>query len=178
MPVTQVGAIYATTSKLLQRIYIPHADDSEINQQHVAAGETRTTVPAVTYQQGGAAAVQALIGTPTFSGRCVVVDGTNTVVDAVVADPALYTDSRGTVMAHDHAIPGDAWNGSIFTRRYVEINPLAPTALTAIVAVSVQNILTAAPATPGNILMASTTLNVGSAISPTLLAKLKAFAGG
>ena len=178
MAVTKVGAIYATQSKLLQRVYVPHADDGEINQQHVGAGETRTTAPLATYQTGGPSAVQALIGTPTFSGRCVVIDGTNTVIDVVIADPTLYTDSRGTVVPNDLAIPGDLWTGSVFTRRYVEVNPLAATALTAIVAVSVQNIATAAPATAGDILIASTTLNVGSAISPTLLARLKALAGG
>ena len=78
MPITSVGAIYATASKLLQRVYIPHANDSEINQQHVGAGETLTTVPLATYRQGGPGAVQALIGTPTFSGRCVVVGSPGT----------------------------------------------------------------------------------------------------
>jgi hypothetical protein len=175
MPVTQVGAIYATGSKLLQRVYIPHADDSEIAQQHVGASETLLNVPIATYRTGGSAAVQALIGTPTFSGRCAVVDkNTNLVVDLLVADPAIYTDVRGPVVAHDHAMHGDTWTGIVFTRRYVEINPQAPSALTAIVAVSVQNIDTAAPATSGNILMVSTTLNIGSAISPSLLTKLKA----
>jgi hypothetical protein len=35
MPITSVGAIYATRSKLLRRIYIPHADDAEIQAQYV-----------------------------------------------------------------------------------------------------------------------------------------------
>jgi hypothetical protein len=177
MPVTQVGAFYATGSKLLQRIYIPDHADSEIDQQFIAAGETLLKVPIATYQTGGHPAVQALIGAPTFSGRCALVHKTTSLVlDVIVADPVLYADPNGHhVIPHNQAMAADLWTGtgSQFTRRYVEINPLAPTALTAIVAVSIQNIDTAAPATPGNILMASDTLNVGSALAPSLLSKLK-----
>ena len=176
MSVTQVGAIYATGSRLLQRVYIPHADDSEIAQQHVTAGETLTSVPIATYRTGGAPAVQASIGAPTFSGRCAVVDKNSNLVTAVIiADPALYSDPGGSlVIIHDLAIPGDLWTGAIFTRRYVEINPHAATALLSIVAVSVQNITTAVPGTVGNILMPSTTLNVGSVLPAALFTKLAA----
>ncbi len=174
MPVTNVGAIYATQSKLLQRVYVPHADDSEIAQQHVAAGETLLNVPIATYLTGGQSAVQAAIGVPTFSGRCAVVDGTNTVVDAITADPVLYVDPRGTVVANDFAILGDTWNGSVFIRRYVEINPKAPTALTAIVAVSLVPVGTVpTPITAGNIMMASTTLNVGGILPAATFLNVK-----
>jgi hypothetical protein len=179
MAVTSVGAIYATGSLLLQRVYIPHADDSEIAQQHVGQGETLVNIPLATYQQGGAQAVQSSIGAPSFSGRCAVVDtNSNLVIDLLQADPALYTDLRGPVVAHDHVMHGDTWTGTgaVFTRRYVEINPNAATALLAIVAVSVQNIDTAAPAAAGNVLMVSNTLNVGDAIASSLFTKLKAAA--
>jgi hypothetical protein len=177
MPVTQVGAIYATGSLLLQRIYIPDSNDSEIDQQHVGVGETLVKVPIATLHSGGHPAVQSAIGTPTFSGRCAVVDqNSNLVVDLIIADPVLYSDPRGPVIAHDHVAHGDLWTGvgANFTRRYVEINPNAAIALAAIVAVSVQNIDTAAPTTAGNVLMNSPTLNVGSLLPAQLFAKLKA----
>jgi hypothetical protein len=143
MPVTQVGAIYATVSKLLQRIYIPHADDSEINQQAIAAGETLLLVPIATYQSGGAPAVQALIGTPTFSGRCAVVHPTTKLVlSHIIADPAIYSDPSGNlIIAHDHSIVGDLWTGSVFTRLFVEVDHTTAK----IVGTSTQNILTVAP---------------------------------
>ncbi len=166
MPITQVGAIYATGSKLLQRVYIPHADDSEIAQQPVGVGEALLNVPIATYQTGGPGAVQGVIGIPNFSGRCVVVDpNSNLVIDVVVADPALYTDPRGSVVTSDQAIVGDVWDGTQFTRRYVEVNPKAPTALSAIVAVAVWPLgTTPVPITLGNIMIASTTMNVGGAL--------------
>jgi hypothetical protein len=122
MPVTQVGVIFATVSRLLQRVYIPSIDDSEIAQQFMAAGESLLRVPLTTYQAGGVAAMQASVGTPTFSGRCVVIDGTNKVIDAIIADPVLYTDPRGQVIPHDHAMIGDAWNGTQFTRLFIELD--------------------------------------------------------
>jgi hypothetical protein len=177
MAVTQIGAIYATGSKLLQRVYVPSVNDSEIDAQHIGAGETLTHVPLATYQAGGSVAVQAALGAPSISGRCAVVDNTNMVVDHIIADLAVFgaTDPQGRLLvASDRSAVGDAWNGTNFMRRYVEINPHAPTALSSIVAVSIQNIDTAAPATAGNILMASGTLNAGSVIAPSLFLKLKA----
>ncbi len=175
MPVTQVGAIYATVSKLLQRIYVPDADDSEIAQQHVGAGETLQTVPVSTYRTGGPIAVQAAVGTPTFSGRCAVVDGTNTATSTIVADPALYIDASGnSVRPSDIAIVGDVWDGTQFTRRYVEVNPKAPTALSAIVAVTVWPVgVTPVPVTLGNIMIASTTMNVGGALPAATFLNVK-----
>jgi hypothetical protein len=123
MPVTSVGAIFATNSKLLQRIYMPSSDDSEIAQQHVGPGETLLTVPISTYAQGGISAVQGAVGIPTFSGRCAVVDGkTNKVIDAIIADPAVYSDPRGQVIPHDLAMVGDSWTGSTFTRIYAQVD--------------------------------------------------------
>jgi hypothetical protein len=148
MALAHVGAIYATVSLLLQRVYIPTADDSEINAQHVGVGETLVLVPIAAYQSGGAAAVQAAIGVPTFSGRCALV-AANTVVDHIIADPALYTDPSGRlVIAHDTTCIGDTWTGAVFTRPFAEFVPA-----TGIVAViSTQNIDTAVPQTPGNLL--------------------------
>jgi hypothetical protein len=118
MPITQVGAIYATGSRLLQRIYIPHADDSEIEQQHVASGETLRRVPLALFRDGGPPALQALIGAPMFSGRCALVHKTSKVViDVIIADPALYADPDGhLVIADDQAIHGDVWTGTEFRR--------------------------------------------------------------
>jgi hypothetical protein len=173
--VTQVGAIYATASKLLQRIYIPDNDDSEIAQQHVGTGETLQQVPIATYQTGGPPAVQAAIGAPTFSGVCAVVDNTNTVSAKIIADPAIYADPAGNaVIAHDLAQVGDTWTGTQFMRRYVEVNPKAPTALTAIVAVSIWPVnQTPTPVTVGNIMIASNTMNVGNILPATTFLYVK-----
>jgi hypothetical protein len=172
--VTKVGVFYAIGTKLVQRIYIPTTNDSEIDQQFILPGEAVLKVPIDVYRNGGPAAVQTTVGAPTFSGRCAVVDKVTSKVTAVIiADPALYADLGGNqVIPNDNAIIGDLWTGSSFTRRYVEVNPHAPTALSAIVAVSVQDITTAAPATAGNILIASDVLNVG-ALNATLFLKLK-----
>jgi hypothetical protein len=173
--VTQVGAIYATGSKLLQRIYIPSASNAEIAQQFVATGESLLIVPITTFRTGGVAAVQAAVGTPTFSGRSVVIDQTNTVTATIIADPALYSDPRGVVTPHDLAQVGDTWTGTKFVRRYVEINPHAPNATSAIVTVSIQSIANPTPVTPGDIMMQSNTLNVGMAIPAALFLKLQGF---
>jgi hypothetical protein len=148
MALTSVGAIYATQSLLLQRTYIPHTDDSEINRQPIFAGETLLLVPLATYQQGGVSAVQALIGTPSITGNCVIVDPVSKlVVDRMIADVAIYNGGSGTmpdghlVVASDAAMVGDLWNGTIFTRAYLELDHT--TGL--VVATSTQNILTAAP---------------------------------
>jgi hypothetical protein len=148
MPITSVGAIYATNSKLLQRIYVPHGDDSEIAQQFVAAGETLVSVPLAIYQSGGVLAVQSAIGTPTFSGRCVVVNNANSVIDAILADPAIYSDPRGQVIPSDFAMVNDHWTGTTFTR------VLAQVSLTTgnIVSIGPQAISNATAAS-GNILM-------------------------
>jgi hypothetical protein len=96
MPVTHIGAIYATKSKLLQRVYIPHDDDSEIEQQHRHPGETLLRVPIETYRNGGAPAVQALIGTPAHNGLCQVIHkGTGQILDRIIADPDIYRHPDG-----------------------------------------------------------------------------------
>jgi hypothetical protein len=96
MPITQVGAIYATRSKLLQRIYIPHADDSEIAQQHVGPGESLLTLPLGTFEAGGPPAVQRTIGTPAHNGHCKVIHkSTGKVVERIIADPELYKHPDG-----------------------------------------------------------------------------------
>ena len=107
--VTSIGAIYATKSKLLQRVYIPSFDDAEIDNQHVHPGETLTRLPLDLYVPGGAAFCQSIIGVPTFSGRCVVVDDNNVIVDAITADPDIYWDARGRVIPSDDGGVGDVW---------------------------------------------------------------------
>lgn len=140
MALTSIGAIYATQSLLLQRIYIPHADDNEIAQQQVGVGETLINVPLATYEHGGAPAVQNLIGAPTFSGRCAVV-AASAVIDHVIADPALYSDPRGQVIPSDISMIGDTWDGTAFHRAFIELDHTKGT----IVAASTQPILSAAP---------------------------------
>jgi hypothetical protein len=160
MALTSVGAFYASQSLLLQRIYIPDADDSEINLQPLFPGETVLLVPIETYRTGGPAAIQALVGKPhvtgnglsNASGRCAVVDkASGLVVDNIIADPALYADpSGGLVIPHDQTCVGDAWTGATFTRQFAEIS----LATSKYVNITTQNIDTAAPQTAGNILQA------------------------
>ena len=101
MAVTQVGAIYGTVSKLLQRVYVPHADDSEIARQHVEPTETLLHVPLEVYRSGGQHAVQQMIGTPTHDGHCEVIHkDTGEVIDRIIWDhtiwdPALYKHPEG-----------------------------------------------------------------------------------
>jgi len=153
MAVTSVGAIYATQSKLLQRIYVPHASDAEIDQQYVGPGESMVYVPANLYLQGGQDAVQTFVGAPTFSGRCAVVDkSTNVVIDHIIADPAIYTHPNGhRVIPHDRTVTGDTWNGNNFIRKFAEISLLTNQYTN----ISMQNIDTAAPSTKGNILLSN-----------------------
>jgi hypothetical protein len=178
MPVTHVGAIYATVSKLLQRVYIPHADDSEIAQQYVAVGESVVNIPIATYQQGGAVAVQSLIGAPSFSGRCAIVSGaslTGTVLDIVTADPALYTDLQGRVIASDSAMVGDTYTGLVFTRPYLELDHTTGN----VVGLSTQNIQAPTPQVNALNLLVVASVDpsaiVGSSI-PVLTAKIIAAA--
>ena len=55
--VRHVGAIYATGSKLLQRIYVPDYDDGEIAQQYVGPGELLMLVPIETFRSGNHTAI-------------------------------------------------------------------------------------------------------------------------
>src|SRR6266853_6248533 len=113
MAVTSVGAIYATQSKLLQRIYIPSSDDLEIQNQHLGVGETLQLIPIAIYQQGGESAVQAAVGIPEISGRCAVVNGANTCAAIIIADPAIYADPNGgLVVSSDQVAIGDSWDGT------------------------------------------------------------------
>jgi hypothetical protein len=160
MAITSVGAIFSTQSKLLQRIYIPSLEDSEISAQFVGNGETMTLIPISIHQLGGSAGVQAAIGAPTFSGRCAVVDGTNTVIDLIVADPAIYADPRGTTIAHDSAQIGDSWDGIKFSRRYAEYDP----ATMIVVAVGPQPIDNPVPTIPTDKLVVSRTLQIGQKV--------------
>jgi hypothetical protein len=96
MPVTQIGVIYATRSKMLQRVYIPDGDDSEIDVQHIHPGEMLIRVPIEVYRGGGADAVQALIGKPAHSGVCRVIHRhTGKIIDRIMADPDVYRHPDG-----------------------------------------------------------------------------------
>jgi hypothetical protein len=141
VPVTQHGAIFATGSKLLQRIYIPSFNDAEIDQQFVGPGESLLKIRSNVYTNGGVPAVQAAVGTPTFSGRCAVVDVTTKVIDHITADPILYTDPRGQLIPSDVSNVGDTWDGLQFTRSYLELDHITGK----VAGTSVQPIATAAP---------------------------------
>ena len=107
--------IYATGSKLLQRIYLPHASDDEIDRQHVGAGETLVRVPMEIFRRGQDA-IQAFIGTPAHSGVCCVVHKeTKRVIDRIIADPELYQHPDGHhIIQSDGGDHGQIWTGERF----------------------------------------------------------------
>jgi hypothetical protein len=91
MAVTVVLAIYATQTKLLQRVYIPHGDDRETLEQHVHPLESFILVPLSVYEKGGAEAVQDLIGQPTTDGHCAVHHkDTGEIIDYVIWDVTVH----------------------------------------------------------------------------------------
>jgi hypothetical protein len=96
MSITSVGAIFAMGSKLLQRIYIPSADDSEIDGQFVGDGESLLWVPIAVYREGGPTAVQAFVGEPAHNGLCHVIDRvTGDILQTIIADPDIYEHPDG-----------------------------------------------------------------------------------
>ena len=125
MPVTKVAAIYATRSKLLQRIIVPDNDDKELDQYPPGEGESVAFIPIDTYRKTGAIGAQEIIGQPTFSGVCAVVDkDTNLVIDRIIADPELYASPEGhAVIPSDAAMHGDSWDGTQFSRQFAEVDP-------------------------------------------------------
>jgi hypothetical protein len=118
MTVKHAGAIYATKSKLLLRIYVPDESDDEINRQHVGPGETLVRVPIEVFRSGDHRVVQAHIGEPAHSGVCAVVHkDTGRVIDRIVADPDLYRHPDGHhVIQSDEAEHDDRWDGQRFLR--------------------------------------------------------------
>jgi hypothetical protein len=124
MAVLHVGAIYATKSLLLQRVYIPDHDVGEIFRQHVGPGESLMLVPINIYRIGGALAVQATIGVPAHSGRCAVVHSqTGEVVDMIIACPDVCQQLNGhSVIQTDIAVQGDMWDGKDFTRMHAHVD--------------------------------------------------------
>jgi hypothetical protein len=94
--ITSVAAIYATRSKLLQRICIPHADDAELDGLHLHSGESLKKIPIRIYQSGGPQAIQAEIGIPDHDGQCNVVHKeTGEIIDRIIADPDVYKHPSG-----------------------------------------------------------------------------------
>jgi hypothetical protein len=108
--VMMVGAIHATKSLLLQRVYIPSFSDDEIDAQWVGPGETLLRLPLDGYVHGGAAYAQAMIGPAAITGRCAVIDANNVVVDLLMADPDIYCHPSGQrVVSSDDLNIGDVW---------------------------------------------------------------------
>ena len=67
-PVKHVAAIYATKSKHLLRIYVPHEEEDEdvqFNRQHLRSGETLIRVPMEVFQSGNHTVIQDIIGNPS-----------------------------------------------------------------------------------------------------------------
>lgn len=88
---SKVGAIYSVRSKLLQRIYVPDAEDDEIDRQYIGAGEALMMVPLDIYRTGGAVALQSLIGEPTSDGYCAVIDKeSGEIIERVIWDIELH----------------------------------------------------------------------------------------
>jgi hypothetical protein len=108
MAATQIGIVYATGSGILRRLIVPD-DDAELVDKHpVALGETMLVVSAKTIknQADVEAAVALVIGKPVPSARCAVVDAAGTVVNVIMADPALDSVSGATLVLDQVAVLG------------------------------------------------------------------------
>ena len=164
--ITSVAAIYATNSKLLQRIVVPDNDDAELDQYPPGPGESLLLVPIENYRVTGAVGAQEVIGPPTFSGVCAVVDkDTNLVIDRIIADPELYASPDGhAVIPSDAAMHGDIWDGTQFSRQFAEVDQITGM----VVDVYTVPIDTPPPigrnGDPPNLMMSSDTLQIGDIV--------------
>jgi hypothetical protein len=111
-----VGAVYATRSKLLLRVYIPDHWLDDINDHPIAQGETLMRVPYDLHFHGGAKFLQSIIGIAAHSGRCALVHkDTKKVINVIVADPDLYHHPDGHLtIQDDYANIGHIWDGNKF----------------------------------------------------------------
>ena len=166
MSITKVAAIYATGSKLLQRIVVPDYDDKELDRYPPGQGESVVFISIDTYRKTGAIGALEIIGPPTFSGVCAVVDKcTNLVIERIIADPEIYAHPDGhAVIPSDAAMHGDSWDGTQFSRQFAEVD--ATTGM--VVDIYVQPIDALPPAKknggPANLLVSSDTLQIGDTV--------------
>lgn len=115
MAATTIGIVYATKSGTLRR-WIEPDEDSDLPDKHpVSRGETMIIVDADTIKSANdiEAAVAQAIGREVPSARCVVVDKTGTVVDAIMADPDLDLIPGVTLVTSEVADVGWTLSGDV-----------------------------------------------------------------
>lgn len=110
---TQLAVFYATGSKILRRKIIPD-NDAQLALHQPQSGESRLLLRLDQPYDDAAcrAAVTAATGVVPPSGRCVVVDGSGTVVGVCNADPTIDAHPLGELIAHDTAKVGDRFRRS------------------------------------------------------------------
>ena len=115
---TQLVVIYATASGILRRKIIPDKD-SQLALHLPGPGESRLLMPLAQPYDDDACrtAIAAATGVTPASGRCCIVDECGNVVGVCQADPALDAHPAGTLVASDHAGPGDRYVAGVFNRR-------------------------------------------------------------
>jgi hypothetical protein len=125
MAATKIGVVYGTKNKHIRRIIVPD-DDAELNNPlHVGPGETLATVPVGTSIDH--ATLAKLLGTNADPSACrcaVINNGTNKVIDIVMADPLIDNIEGHTMMFHSDAAIG--WNYNAITKTLIS-NQIANT---------------------------------------------------
>lgn len=128
MALTQCAVFYATASKHLRFKVLPD-DDADLTRLQAPVGHSVLLTATVATPRGQGcpddATCRQLIamhtGTAVLAGnadRCCVIDGTNTVIGVIKADPALDTVPGHILILHGLADIGDTWTGTAFQRRY------------------------------------------------------------
>lgn len=112
MAVTKFGVIVSSGSAQIRRYVYPTASDAELNNPAlVGAGEQLIQVrngpfaSSAAWQAAVAAAIQAALGKPPGNPACCVVDQTNIVIGAIMADPAIDSIPGATLVQAYAPIP-------------------------------------------------------------------------
>lgn len=163
MPVTQMAVYYGTQSNILRSIVIPD-DDTQLQNLVAPPGVTILIVPLAPSND---TAIRAIIAAHTKRAqlgdnddRCCVIDGTNTVVSIIKADPVIDTLPNATLILSQVAILGDTWDGTQFNRRWV----LVLTATGIVQSIVTVPVGTTPTVNAGQVAIASTTLQIGDVV--------------
>ncbi len=111
-PATAGIIVYAKDSNIIRRIILPDNDDA-LAQHKPTLDAKELSITAPLSQEIDLAAVKAAVvaatGKPVPSGRAVLIDQTNTVVNTIQADPAIDELDGFTIISSDLANIGDTY---------------------------------------------------------------------
>ncbi len=111
-PATTGVIVYAKDSNIIRRVILPD-DDNTLAQHKPTLDAKELSITAPLSQEIDLAAVKAAVqqatGKPVPSGRAVLIDQTNTVVNAIQADPAIDQLTGFTIVSSDLVAFGDTF---------------------------------------------------------------------